>query len=82
MAAFRAMCDILGLSQQGYFERKKERWLKKGLLAAAEIEALIMQRNSARQGKNWPEADRLRDELQQKGIVIEDTRAGTVWKVK
>jgi cysteinyl-tRNA synthetase len=76
------MCDILGLSQQGYFERKKERWLKKGISTAAEIEALIVQRNSARQGKNWPEADRLRDELQQKGIVIEDTRAGTVWKVK
>ena len=82
VAAFRAMCDILGLSQQGYFERKKERWLNKGILTAADIEALIVQRNSARQGKNWPEADRLRDELQQKGIVIEDTRAGTVWKVK
>jgi len=82
MAAFRLICDILGLSQQGYFERKKERWLRKGKFTVAEIEALIAQRNSARQKKNWPEADRLRDELQRKGIAIEDTPAGTVWKVK
>jgi len=82
VAAFRSMCDILGLFQEGYFERKKERWLKKGILAASEIEAFIVQRNVARQQKNWAEADRIRDELQGKGIVIEDTPAGTVWKVK
>jgi cysteinyl-tRNA synthetase len=82
VAAFRSMCDILGLFQEGYFERKKERWLKKGILAASEIEAFIVQRNVARQQKNWAEADRIRDELQSKGIVIEDTPAGTVWKVK
>jgi cysteinyl-tRNA synthetase len=76
------MCDILGLSQQGYFNRKKERWLKKRILTAAEIEMVIARRNSARQEKNWSEADRLRDELQEKGIAIEDTPAGTVWKVK
>ena len=82
VAAFRSMCDILGLSQTGYFERKKERWLKRGVVAASEIEALISQRDVARQQKNWTEADRIRDELQSKGIVIEDTPTGTVWKVK
>jgi cysteinyl-tRNA synthetase len=82
VTAFRLMCDILGLSQQGYFDRKKQRWLKKGILSAAEIEMVIARRNSARQEKNWSEADRLRDELQEKGIAIEDTPAGTVWKVK
>ena len=82
VTAFRLMCDILGLSQQGYFDRKKQRWLKKGILTAAEIEMIIARRNSARQEKNWSEADRLRDELQEKGIAIEDTPAGTVWKVK
>jgi cysteinyl-tRNA synthetase len=76
------MCDTLGLFQPGYFERKKERWLKKGILTAPEIEALIAQRNVARKEKNWAEADRLRDALQQKGIVIEDTPGGTLWKVK
>jgi len=82
VAAFRAMCDILGLFQEGYFDRKKTRWLKKGILTAPEIDELIARRNIARKDKNWAEADRLRDALQQKGIVIEDTPAGTVWKVK
>jgi cysteinyl-tRNA synthetase len=82
VAAFRTMCDTLGLFQQGYLERKKERWLKKGILTAPEIDALIVQRNLARKEKNWAEADRLRNELQEKGIVLEDTPAGTVWKVK
>ena len=82
VTAFRLMCDILGLSQQRYFDRKRERWLKKGILTASEIEMVIARRNSARQEKNWSEADRLRDELQKKGIAIEDTPAGTVWKVK
>ena len=82
VAAFRSMCDILGLFQEGYFDRKRERWLKRGILPAAEIDALILRRNVARQQKNWTEADRIRDELQGKGIVIEDTPAGTVWKVK
>ncbi len=82
VAAFRAICGTLGLFQEGYFERKKARWLKKGILTPAEIEAIIAQRNLARQQKKWPEADRIRDELQSKGIVIEDTPAGTVWKVK
>ena len=40
-AALRAMCDTLGLLQDGYFERKKQRWLKKGSLTAAEIEESI-----------------------------------------
>ena len=82
VTAFRSMCDTLGLSQEGYFNRKKERWLKKGILTAPEIEALILKRNVARQNKNWTEADRLREELQSKGIVIEDTPGGTLWKVK
>ena len=82
VAAFRAICDTLGLFQEGYFERKKARWLKKGILTPSEIEAIISQRNLARQRKNWVEADRIREELRSKGIVIEDTPAGTVWKVK
>jgi len=41
---------------------------------------LIEQREEARKNKNWAESDRLRDELQQLGIVIEDTPQGVRWK--
>lgn len=44
-----------------------------------EIEALIEQRNAARKSKNWAEADRIRDELKEQGIVLEDTPQGVKW---
>ena len=81
-AALRAMCDTLGLLRDGYFERKKQRFLKKGSLTALRIEELIRQRDRARVEKNWQEADRIRDELGREGIVLEDTAKGTLWKVK
>lgn len=81
-AALRVMCDTLGLLQPVYFERKKARFLAKSPIKQDEIEDLIRRRDQARQEKNWREADRLRDELSQKGILLEDTPKGTVWKVK
>jgi cysteinyl-tRNA synthetase len=81
-AAVRVMCDTLGLLQPGYFERKKARFLAKSPIKQYEIDDLIRRRDQARQEKNWREADRLRDELSQKGILLEDTPKGTKWKVK
>ena len=45
-----------------------------------EIENLIQKRQDARKNKNWAEADRIRDELKAKGIVLEDTKDGVHWK--
>src|SRR6476620_10735172 len=81
-AALRVMCDTLGLLQPGYFERKKVRFLVKSPIKQDEIEDFIRRRDQARQNKNWREADRLRDELSETGIVLEDTPKGTLWKVK
>jgi cysteinyl-tRNA synthetase len=81
-AAVRSMCDTLGLLHEGYFERKKQRFLNKGLVSLQEIEDLISRRDDARKVKDWQEADRIRHVLQEKGVVIEDTPGGTVWKVK
>ena len=46
------------------------------------IESLISQRNAARANKDFAEADRIRDELENLGIVLEDKGAGTKWKTK
>lgn len=46
----------------------------------AEIEALIVRRQEARRAKNWAEADRIRDELAARGIMLEDTPHGVRWK--
>ena len=47
-----------------------------------DVERLIAERNAARAAKNWERADEIRRELLQKGIVLEDSSSGTVWKSK
>lgn len=46
----------------------------------AEIEALIQKRQEARAARDFAEADRLRDELLARGILIEDSPSGTSWR--
>ena len=45
-----------------------------------EIEALIAQRQQARKDKNWALSDKIRDDLKNRGIVLEDTPQGVRWK--
>lgn len=45
-----------------------------------EIEALIKEREDARASKDFARSDEIRDELKGRGIVLEDTPAGTIWK--
>lgn len=63
------LCDICGLIT----EKEEE-------LLDSEIEALIEERQAARKAKNFARADEIRNELLQKGIVLEDTREGVKWK--
>lgn len=65
---FDELAGVLGL----VYERKTES-------LDDEIEALIEKRTHARKDKNWAEADRIRDELKAKGIVLEDTAQGVKW---
>ena len=51
-----------------------------GGLSEAAVEALIARRISAREQKDWAEADRLRDELEGYGIILEDGAGGTTWR--
>lgn len=47
-----------------------------------EIEQKIKERQEARQARNFELADKIRDELMKKGIVLEDTSTGVRWKRK
>jgi len=46
----------------------------------AEVEERIAARNAARRRRDFAEADRIRNELASRGIVLEDTSGGTRWK--
>ncbi|MEG0818454.1 MAG: cysteine--tRNA ligase [Brevundimonas sp.] len=48
----------------------------------AEVEALLEQRASARAEKNWGEADRIRDCLNELNVVVMDGPQGATWRVK
>ena len=49
-------------------------------LGAAEIDAKVGARNTAKKTKNYAEADRIRDELKAAGIILEDGPGGTTWR--
>lgn len=67
---FNELADVLGLL-----------YAKKQDSADEEIERLIAERATARKEKNWAEADRIRDELKARHVVLEDTPQGVKWKI-
>ena len=66
---FNELCGVLGL----VYHRESE-------LLDADIEALIEQRTEARKAKNFVLADQIRDELKEKGILLEDSATGVKWR--
>lgn len=74
----KRLAGMIGLLQQD-----PDAFLKgeaaEGELDAEAIESLIDKRNQARKDRNFAEADRIRDELLEQGIVLKDSREGTNW---
>jgi cysteinyl-tRNA synthetase len=84
-AAIATMGGVLGLVQQdphAVLERAKRDALEDTTLSPAEIERLIGERAAARKGKDFKRADAIRQELLDKGIVLEDKPDGTIWRAE
>lgn len=64
----------------GLLYNDAESWFKGAASDDAEIEALIAKRAEAKKNKDWATADAIRNELKERGIVLEDSPAGTTWK--
>ena len=75
-----ASAEVLGLLYQD-----PEVWFKgasgeKGGLSESDIESKIAERLAAKKNKDYALADKIRGELKDAGIVLEDTPSGTTWK--
>jgi cysteinyl-tRNA synthetase len=74
------LAGIIGLLQDDAEAYLKSRASGTTGLSDEVIESMIQQRLDARKNKDWGEADRIRDELVDAGISIEDGAGGTRWR--
>ena len=84
VASIKKIGGVLGLFGQNpaeYFEREKSEGLASIGISEDEIKRLISEREKARKEKRWKDGDKIRDELSQKGIILEDSPQGTKWKI-
>ena len=78
---FISACNFIGLlieTKQEWIDFKK----KKSLISEIDIMKRIDLRNKAREEKDYKKADRIRNELLDKGVLIEDKDGKTIWKFK
>ncbi len=82
---FSKMGRVFGLFREDpgtYLDEQRKAGLNKLTVSEEEILKLIEQRNDARREKNWKRGDEIRNDLLNKGIILEDTPSGTNWKLK
>jgi cysteinyl-tRNA synthetase len=78
-ARLKELAGVLGVLQL-----EPEAFLQAGAAGkvdAAEVEALIAARLQARAEKNWAESDRIRDQITAMGVVLEDSKGATTWRL-
>lgn len=77
-SALKSSANLLGVLQHD-----PDEWFKIGVDADAEmIEALVVERDAARDNKDWAKADEIRDQLHAMNIELEDNPDGTIWRKK
>jgi cysteinyl-tRNA synthetase len=78
---FISACNFIGLLTE-----TREEWLnfkkKKSLISEEDIRKKITLRDKAREDKDYAKSDSIRNELLDKGVLIEDKNGKTVWKFK
>ena len=80
-ATLRHLTNILGLVQHNVEEFLKSDIGQEALaLSEEQIEYLIQQRQDAKKAKEFAKADEIRQSLLDQGVVLEDTRQGTIWR--
>ncbi|MBW1994003.1 MAG: cysteine--tRNA ligase [Deltaproteobacteria bacterium] len=79
------MGDILGILSEppsDFFQNKKRKVLEEQSVEPAIIDRMVQERDAARKAKDWAAADRIRQQLAEMNVILEDRPDGTIWKVK
>ena len=76
-----AVLGLLLAEPDDYMRLDRDREVVKRGLAVAEIEALIADRWSAREKKEWQKADEIRKSLAARGVILKDTPTSTTWTI-
>jgi len=80
-STLRHLTNILGLVQHNVDDFLRSDIGQEALgLSESEIEELIQQRVDAKKAKDFTKADSIRQNLLNQGVVLEDTRQGTLWR--
>ena len=77
-----SVIGIMRVRPSEYLARRRDEHLEEAALTAAQIEALIAERQAARKSKDFKRADEIRQELKAKGVVLEDSAGVTSWRVE
>jgi cysteinyl-tRNA synthetase len=80
LAALAGVDRVLGVLDPAEWTAEGDAPGEEASAEDAEIDDLVAQRQAARERRDFAEADRLRDELTSRGIVVEDTPQGPRWK--
>ena len=73
---------LFGTKAEDYFKEWQALKADTAAISEAEILSFIQQREIARKNKDWKLADQIRDQLQEKGVLIKDNPTGTEWRFK
>ena len=73
---------VLTLDLIGHAKEMKNAEPKADSDLAEDVERLIAERAAAKKAKNFAEADRIRNYLAEKGVILVDSREGTTWKLE
>jgi cysteinyl-tRNA synthetase len=73
------LLGILNLPLDDFFNQERERALESRGLSKQGLEDLIAKRVQARKEKDWAQADALRTQLQEMGVILKDNPQGTEW---
>ncbi len=73
------LLGILNLPLDDFFNQERERALESRGLSKQGLEDLIAKRVQARKEKDWAQADALRTQLREMGVILKDNPQGTEW---